>query len=87
MLLSFIGAIVGVGLAALGIRMLDKLPITGIVRMEEVNLSGSVLAFTAGLTRVDRFVVRLHAGVARVRDGTSQPECAKARVARFLTVV
>ncbi len=49
-LLSFIGAIVGVGLAAVGIRMLDKLPITGIVRMEEVSLSGRVLAFTAGLS-------------------------------------
>ncbi len=50
LLLSFIGAIVGVALAAVGIRMLDKLPITGIVRMEEVSLSGGVLAFTAGLT-------------------------------------
>ena len=49
-LLSFIGAIVGVGLATAGIRMLDRLPITGIVRIEEVSLSGSVLAFTAGLT-------------------------------------
>jgi len=49
-LLSFIGAIFGVGLAAFGIRMLDKLPITGIVRMEEVSLSGRVLAFTAGLS-------------------------------------
>ncbi len=49
-LLSFIGAIVGVGLAALAVRMLDKLPITGIARMEEVSLSGSVLAFTLGLT-------------------------------------
>ena len=49
-LLSAIGAVAGVGLAAIGIRMLDKLPITGIVRMEEVNLSGTVLAFTAGLT-------------------------------------
>src|SRR5262249_19874947 len=39
-LLSLIGATVGVTLAALGIRMLDKLPITGIVRMEEVSLSG-----------------------------------------------
>jgi predicted permease len=37
-------------LAGFGIRMLDKLPITGIVRMEEVRLSGTVLAFTAGLT-------------------------------------
>jgi putative ABC transport system permease protein len=49
-LLSFIGAVVGVGLAAVGIRMLDKLPISGIVRMEEVRVSGTVLAFTAGLT-------------------------------------
>jgi predicted permease len=49
-LLSFIGAVIGVGLAAMGVRMLDRLPISGIVRMEEVSLSGSVLAFTAGLT-------------------------------------
>jgi predicted permease len=49
-LLSCIGAIVGVGLAALGLSVLDKLPITGIVRMEEVSLSGRVLAFTLGLT-------------------------------------
>lgn len=49
-LLSFVGAVVGVGLAGFGIRMLDKLPISGIVRMEEVRLSGAVLAFTAGLT-------------------------------------
>ena len=49
-LLSFIGAVAGVGVAGFGIRMLDKLPISGIVRMEEVRLSGTVLAFTAGLT-------------------------------------
>ena len=49
-LLSFIGAVFGVGLAAFGIRMLDRLPIGGIVRMEEVNLSWTVLAFTAALT-------------------------------------
>jgi putative ABC transport system permease protein len=49
-LLSFIGAVVGVALAGFGIRMLDKLPITGIVRMEEVSLNVAVLAFTAGLS-------------------------------------
>ena len=48
-LLSFIGAVFGVGLAAIGVRMLDRLPIGGIVRMEEVTVSGRVLAFTAGL--------------------------------------
>ena len=49
-LLSSIGAIVGIGLASIGVRMLDKLPISGITRIEEVSLSGRVLAFTAGLT-------------------------------------
>jgi len=49
-LLSFIGAVVGVALAAVGVSMLDKLPISGIVRMEEVSVNGRVLAFTAGLT-------------------------------------
>ena len=49
-LLSFIGAVVGVGLATIGVRMLDKLPISGIARMEEVSVDGRVLAFTAGLT-------------------------------------
>ena len=49
-LLAFIGAIVGVGLASIGVRLLDKLPISGIARIEEVSLSGRVLAFTAGLT-------------------------------------
>ena len=48
-LLSCIGAVVGTALAGLGIRMLGKLPITGVARIEEVNLSGAVLAFTAGL--------------------------------------
>jgi putative ABC transport system permease protein len=47
--LSGIGAIAGVGLAAYGIRLLDKLPIAGIARIEEVRLSGTVLVFTAGL--------------------------------------
>jgi predicted permease len=47
--LSGLGAIAGVVLAAYGIKLLDKLPIAGIARIEEVRLSGSVLAFTAGL--------------------------------------
>jgi predicted permease len=49
LLLSCIGAVVGTALAGLGIRMLDRLPITGVARIEEANLSGVVLAFTAGL--------------------------------------
>ncbi|HET9787797.1 MAG TPA: FtsX-like permease family protein, partial [Pyrinomonadaceae bacterium] len=49
-LLSVIGAILGVSLAAIGIRTLDKLPITGIARIEEVSLNVRVLVFTAGLS-------------------------------------
>jgi len=49
-LLSSLGAIAGVGLAAFGLQLLDKLPLTGIARLEEVKLSGTVLAFTAALT-------------------------------------
>jgi len=48
-LLSCIGGVIGTALAALGIQMLDKFPIDGIARIDEVNLSGTVLAFTAGL--------------------------------------
>ena len=48
-LLSFIGAGVGTALAALGLRMLDRIQITGVARIEEVSLSGTVLMFTAGL--------------------------------------
>jgi putative ABC transport system permease protein len=49
-LLATLGAIAGVVLAAFGLQLLDKLPITGIARIEEVRLSGTVLAFTATLT-------------------------------------
>jgi predicted permease len=48
-LLSCIGGLVGTGLAWSALRLLDKLPITGVARIEEVNLSGTVLGFTAGL--------------------------------------
>ena len=48
--LSTLGAVAGIGLAAYGLQLLDKLPIAGIARMDEVRLSGSVLAFTAALT-------------------------------------
>ena len=49
-LLASLGAVVGVALAAFGIQLLDRFPIAGIARIEEVRLSGTVLAFTAGLT-------------------------------------
>lgn len=50
LVLSALGAIAGIALAASGLKLLDKLPIAGIARMDEVSLSGTVLAFTAALT-------------------------------------
>ena len=51
-LLSAIGAVTGIGLAAYGIRFIDRLPLAGIPRIEEVSLSWRVLSFTAALTVV-----------------------------------
>ena len=50
LLLSVLGAVAGIGLAAYGLQLLDKLPIAGIARIDEVRLSGTVLSFTAALT-------------------------------------
>ena len=50
LLLSAVGAVAGVGIAAYGIRLVNKLPIAGIPRIEEASLNGRVLAFTAALT-------------------------------------
>lgn len=47
--LAFIGAAIGMLLAWLGVRMLDKLPIDGIPRIEVVAVDGRVMAFTAGV--------------------------------------
>jgi predicted permease len=49
LVLAFVGAAVGVMLAWVGVRMLDRLPIDGIPRIEAVTVDGRVLAFTAGL--------------------------------------
>ncbi|HWN98896.1 MAG TPA: ABC transporter permease [Blastocatellia bacterium] len=49
LVLSVIGAAGGVLLAWLGVRMLDRLPIEGIPRIEGVALDARVLTFTAGL--------------------------------------
>jgi predicted permease len=52
LLLSTIGAVTGIGLAAYAIRFINKLPIAGIPRIEEVSLSWRVLLFTAALTLI-----------------------------------
>ena len=49
LVLAFIGAAGGVMLAWLGVRMLGRMPVDGIPRIEVVTVDGRVLAFTAGL--------------------------------------
>ncbi|HEX5835668.1 MAG TPA: ABC transporter permease [Pyrinomonadaceae bacterium] len=76
-LLSTLGAVAGVALAAYGIQLLDKLPIAGIARIDEVRLSGTVLGFTAGLAVLTGLLfgvvpaLRAHAigAAAGLRDG------------------
>lgn len=46
-LLAFCGAVAGIALAWWVVRALSHLPLEGIPRIEEVSISGSVLAFTA----------------------------------------
>ncbi len=49
LLLSLIGAVTGTGLAWLALSKLDRLPVAGIPRVDQVALNGNVLAFTAFL--------------------------------------
>ena len=49
LLLSLIGAIIGTALAWFGMGIMNKLPINGIPRIDEVGLNPAVLAFTAAL--------------------------------------
>jgi predicted permease len=49
LLFSAIGAATGIGLAWGGLSRLNRLPLAGIPRVDQVTLSGSVLAFTAVL--------------------------------------
>src|SRR6266404_5353349 len=49
LVLALIGAAGGVMLAWVGVRMLDRLPIDGIPRIEVVTVDGRILAFTAGI--------------------------------------
>jgi putative ABC transport system permease protein len=48
-MLALLGGAVGMLLAWLGLRMLDKLPVQNISRISEVSLSGTVMAFTVAV--------------------------------------
>ncbi|MFY9554986.1 MAG: ABC transporter permease [Blastocatellia bacterium] len=69
LVLAFIGAAIGVMLAWLGVRMLDKMPIDGIPRIEVVSVDGRVLAFTAGLALVTGLLFGLMPALRAYRMG------------------
>ncbi len=48
--LALIGGVVGLGLAAAGVRLLVALRPQGIPRLEEIGIDGSVLAFTVAIS-------------------------------------
>jgi putative ABC transport system permease protein len=49
LLLALIGAAAGVVFASWGVGMLNRLPVEGIPRIQEVSVNGTVLAFTAAV--------------------------------------
>jgi putative ABC transport system permease protein len=50
LLLAFIGAIAGTALAAWGVKLINRLPVQGIPRIEEVSVNTTVLIFTVAVT-------------------------------------
>jgi putative ABC transport system permease protein len=69
LVLAFAGAAVGVMLAWLGVRMLDRLPIDGIPRIEVVTVDARVLAFTAGLALLTGLLFGLMPALRAYRMG------------------
>jgi putative ABC transport system permease protein len=49
LLLSLIGAATGAALATLGVQMLNRMPVEGIPRIDEVSVNSTVLIFTAAV--------------------------------------
>ena len=69
LVLAFIGAAAGVMLAWVGVRMLDRLPIEGIPRIEAVTVDGRVLAFTAGVALLTGLLFGLMPALRAYRMG------------------
>jgi putative ABC transport system permease protein len=66
-LLSLAGGVAGLGIAAASLAVLKRLP-TGIPRIEEVQIDGSVLLFTLGAVVVATFVFGLAPAFALARS-------------------
>ncbi|MEK6410066.1 MAG: ABC transporter permease [Acidobacteriota bacterium] len=69
LVLAFIGAAGGVMLAWLGVRMLGRMPVDGIPRIEAVTVDGRVLAFTAGLALLTGLLFGLMPALRAYRMG------------------
>jgi putative ABC transport system permease protein len=69
LVLAFIGAAVGVMLAWLGVRMLGRMPVDGIPRIDSVTVDGRVLAFTAGLAVLTGLLFGLMPALRAYRTG------------------
>ena len=93
--LSAAGALLGVGLAGLGLRLLRRLGADSVPRLDQVDLDGSVLLFTVGVTVASALVFGLipllrHRSAdpaADLRDGSRSSTGGRGRVkARELLV-
>ena len=69
MVLAFLGAIIGVLLAWLGVKLLDRMPTEGIPRINDVGIDGRILAFTGGLAIVTGLLFGLMPAMRAYRMG------------------
>jgi len=69
LVLAFIGAGAGVMLAWAGVRMLGRMPVDGIPRIDAVRVDGRVLAFTAGLALLTGLLFGLMPALRAYRMG------------------
>jgi predicted permease len=69
MVLAFLGAIIGVLLAWLGVKLLDRMPTEGIPRINAVGIDGRILAFTGGLAIVTGLLFGLMPAMRAYRMG------------------
>jgi len=69
MVLSFLGAFLGVLLAWLGVKLLDRMPTEGIPRINTVGIDGRILAFTGGLAIVTGLLFGLMPAMRAYRMG------------------
>ena len=82
LLLSFAGGVLGLALAAGGLRILTTLPDARLPRIDQLQLDGWVLFFTAAISIAVALAFGIRAGIARVAVEPARRACPSRRAPR-----